>query len=357
LEKRITRLYILNAKVIGLMNLFKNFSLKYYNTFGVDVNAKYFLQIDSDKDLDEFLKSELIKKEPILILGSGSNILFTRDYEGVVLKYSKKEIRIIEESESNLLLESAAGELWDDLVCYTVSNKFYGIENLSLIPGTVGAAPIQNIGAYGVELKDVLYSVEYIDLVNNRYVTLNNSECIFSYRNSIFKNQLKDKILITRVILELSKEKKLCLSYKSLHEELHAIPQEKITIELVSDTVKKIRRSKLPDPKEFGNAGSFFKNPEVDRSTIKQLIKQFHDIVYFKQNENAYKISAGWLIEKCGYKGKRIGNVGAFEKQALIITNYGGASGKEILDFTERINADVENKFGIKLISEVNIIL
>ncbi len=338
------------------MNLFKNFSLKYYNTFGVDVNAKYFLQMDSDKDLDQFLKSELIKKEPLLILGSGSNILFTRDYEGVVLKYSKKEIRIIEESQNSLLLESAAGELWDDLVSYTVSNKFYGIENLSLIPGTVGAAPIQNIGAYGVELKDVLHSVEYLDLVNNSFVTLTNSECIFGYRNSIFKNQLKDKILITKIILELSKEKKLRLSYKSLQEVLHSIPQEKITIELVSDTVKKIRRSKLPDPKEFGNGGSYFKNPEVDGRTIKELIKQFHDIVYFKQNKNEYKISAGWLIEKCGYKGKRVGNVGAFEKQALIITNYGGANGKEILEFAEKISADVEEKFGIKLSSEVNII-
>ncbi len=228
------------------MNLQKNYSLKYLNTFGADVSAKYFLEINSEKELDQFIQSDLRKNEQLLILGGGSNILFTRDYDGVVLKYSKKGISVIEEKENFVLIESAAGELWDDLVKYTVQNKLYGIENLSLIPGSVGAAPIQNIGAYGSELKDVLHSVEYFDLSDGRLKNLTNSQCNFGYRDSIFKNELKNNFIITKIILKLSAEKKFNLSYKSLSEELKNIPEHALTIETVSQTVRNIRRSKLP---------------------------------------------------------------------------------------------------------------
>jgi len=344
------------AKVTGLMNLQKNYSLKYLNTFGVDVIAKYFLEIHSEKELDEFIQSDLRKNEQLLIIGGGSNILFTRDYDGVVLKFSKKGISVIEQKEDFVLIESSAGELWDDLVKYTVRNKLYGIENLSLIPGSVGAAPIQNIGAYGTELKDVLHSVEYYDLDDGSLKNLSNAQCNFGYRNSIFKNELKNKFIITKVILKLSLVKKFNLSYKSLSDELKNTPEHELTIETVSEAVRNIRRSKLPDPDLLGNAGSFFKNPEMDNETFQLFINKFPDAIYFEQSDNTYKISAGWLIEKCGYKGKRIGNVGAYEKQALIITNYGGATGNEILEYAEKIISDVKNNFGIELNSEVNII-
>lgn len=338
------------------MNLQKNHSLKYLNTFGVDVIAKYFLEVNSEKELAQFIQSDLKKNETLLIIGGGSNILFTRDYDGVVLKYSKKGISVIEEKENFVLIESSAGEQWDDLVKYTVQNKLYGIENLSLIPGSVGAAPIQNIGAYGTELKDVLHSVEYYDLDDGCLKNLTNEQCNFGYRNSIFKNELRNKFIITKVILKLSADRKFNLSYKSLSEALKNIPEHELTIETVSEAVRNIRRSKLPSPEQLGNAGSFFKNPEMDNDSFRLFINKHPDAVYFLQNDNSYKISAGWLIEKCGYKGKRIGNVGAYEKQALIIANYGGATGIEILDYAEKIISDVKSNFGVDLKNEVNII-
>lgn len=337
------------------MNLQKNYSLKNLNTFGVDVNAKLFLEINSEEELIEFFTSPLSKREPILIIGGGSNILFTKDFNGIVIKYSKRGINIISESSGEVMVEANAGELWDDLVAYAVKNKFYGIENLTLIPGTVGAAPIQNIGAYGVELKDVLSTVEYFDLRDQSIKKIPNKECRFAYRDSIFKNELKGKFLITKIVLKLSKEKKINLSYKSLSEELAKYPQNEISIELVSETIKKIRESKLPDPKLLGNAGSFFKNPEIDTDSFNTFIKEFPDAIFYKQ-ENRYKISAGWLIEKCGFKGMRIGNVGSYEKQALIVVNHGNATGSEIKDFADKIVYEVKNKFDVQLFYEVNII-
>lgn len=337
------------------MNLQKNYSLKNLNTFGVDVNTKYFLEINSEEELIEFFKLPISKSESIFILGGGSNILFTQDYDGIVIKYSKKGIDIINESSSEVLVEANAGELWDDLVAYTVKNKFYGIENLTLIPGTVGAAPIQNIGAYGVELKDVLHSVEYFDLLDNTIKIISSKDCLFAYRDSIFKNKLKGKFLITKITIKLSKEKKLNLSYKSLKDELAKYPEEEISIDLVRQSVKNIRENKLPDPKLLGNAGSFFKNPELDSQSFDLFIKKFPDAVYFKQEKN-YKVSAGWLIEKCGFKGKRSGNVGCYENQALIIVNHGEASGLEVKEFADKIVNEVKNKFGIQLLTEVNII-
>lgn len=337
------------------MNLLKNYSLKNLNTFGIDVTAGYFLEINSEQELPEFINLPVSKSKPILILGGGSNILFTKDFDGIVVRYSKKGINIISESSADVFVEANAGELWNDLVDYAVKNKLYGIENLTLIPGTVGAAPIQNIGAYGVELKDVLHCVEYFDLSEGRLKRLSNTECRFAYRNSIFKNELKGKFLITKIVLKLSEEKKFNLSYKSLKEELVKYSGDELTIDLISKTVKEIRKNKLPDPKIIGNAGSFFKNPELDSISFNVFIEKNPDAVFHQQG-NVFKISAGWLIEKCGFKGKRIGNVGSYEKQSLIIVNYGNAKGLEIKEFSDRIINEVKNKFDIQLIHEVNII-
>ncbi|HOI30855.1 MAG TPA: UDP-N-acetylmuramate dehydrogenase [Melioribacteraceae bacterium] len=338
------------------MNIRENYPLKNLNTFGLDVYASYFIEIENEDQLFPFLESRYYKPDRFLVIGGGSNLLFKGNYEGTLLKYSVKGIKIIDESPDEIILESSGGELWDDLVAYTVEREYYGLENLTLIPGTVGAAPIQNIGAYGVELKDYFYYLEYINLETRSLKKIYKSDCRFGYRDSIFKNQLKNKSVITRVAFRLSKQKKLNLSYKSLYDELKNIPDKDLTIRTVRETVRKIRESRLPDPLVIGNAGSFFKNPEVSNEYYYSLIKKHPDIVAFKVNDSVYKISAGWLIEKCGYKGKRIGNVGSYGKQALIIVNYGGASGMEILNFVEKIMEDVKSNFGIELISEVNII-
>ncbi|MDQ7816942.1 MAG: UDP-N-acetylmuramate dehydrogenase [Melioribacteraceae bacterium] len=338
------------------MNLHENYSLKNYNTFGIDVKARYFIDITSEKELQELLSSDLINQNKYLVLGSGSNILLTVDFDGLVIKYSVKGIQIIEENKEQIIIEAAGGEIWDDLVTYAVQKEYYGIENLSLIPGTVGAAPIQNIGAYGVELKDTFHHLECLKISTGLIRTFSKTDCNFQYRNSIFKNELKNKCIITKVTLELSKAKKIDLSYKSLSDQLKDVRQDDLTIKLVSDTVKKIRRSKLPDPNVMGNAGSFFKNPELTKDQFAKFQKRFPDAVYFKQSEDSFKIAAGWLIEKCGFKGKRIGNTGAYEKQALIIVNYGGASGSEIKELVEKIQNDVQMMFGIFLDFEVNIV-
>lgn len=337
------------------MKIHENHPLKNLNTFGINAYAKYLIEIVDEKELVEFLSDYKFKKEKLLIVGEGSNILFTKDYEGVVLKYFPDQINVVQENENEILLEISAGKNWDELIKYCVDNEFYGIENLSMIPGTVGAAPIQNIGAYGVELKDVFVYLKGYSLDNNEKKNYTRVECNFGYRDSIFKNEMKGKFIITKVALRLQKHKKFNLSYKALKEKFNQ-PEEEITIKQVSDAVRKIRTEKLPDPVKFGNAGSFFKNPEISEGHFQSLIKEFPDIVYFKQESNFYKIPAGWLIEKTGYKGKRIGNVGTYENQALVIVNYGNASGKEIFDYSQLILNGVEQKFNIKLETEVNII-
>ena len=338
------------------MNLLENISLKNYNTFGIDVLAKYFVEISVQNDLFEI--PPLIKSlnVPFLILSGGSNILFTKNFEGLVIKISTKGIKIINEDDKYVYLKAEAGEVWDELVQFCVNNNFGGIENLSLIPGLVGAAPIQNIGAYGQELKDKFISIEALNLDNGKIKNFNNDECKFDYRYSIFKSELKNKYLITSLTLRLDKFPVINLSYGNVKDELMKLNKNDYTIKDVREVICNIRKSKLPDPKEIGNAGSFFKNPIIDEKKFEILKKFYPNIPFFISNYNQIKIPAGWLIEQCNWKGKRIGNVGVHSKQALVLVNYGNASGEEILELANRIKFDIKNKFDIELEEEVNLI-
>ena len=334
----------------------ENFSLKNFNTFKVDINARFYAELESAEQILGLTSQKEFQKLPVLIFGEGSNILFTKNYNGIVVRLISKGIKVVDENSEFVFVNAQAGESWDDLVTYCVDKEYYGIENLSLIPGTVGAAPIQNIGAYGVELKDVFESLEGYDLDKQQKVYFNNNQCEFGYRNSIFKNALKNKFLIANVTLKLKKEKGFNLNYRAFQEFVQKKKSTEITIKEVSDLVKRIRMSKLPDPSKLGNAGSFFKNPEVDKKKFAELKKSFNDLVFFKVDEHSYKIPAGWLIEKCGFKGKKSGKVGTYNKQSLVIVNLGSADGIEIVNFAEQIVQAVHTKFGIKLTPEVNII-
>jgi UDP-N-acetylmuramate dehydrogenase len=338
------------------MTVKENYSLKMLNMFGVDCSAKYFIEAEKEADINEALSFSKTVNLSILFLGGGSNILLTKDFNGIVIKIGIKGIKILEDKNEYVIVESYAGELWDDLVSFCVKKEFYGIENLSLIPGTVGAAPIQNIGAYGIEIKDVLQSVEGVLIESNIKKVFSNAECKFDYRDSIFKHEFKDKFVVTKIVLKLSKKKKFNLNYRAFQEFLNLVDKEKITIKDVSELVKEIRSSKLPDTGEFGNAGSFFKNPEINSSEFFRLQEKYPDIVHFQVEKGKFKIPAGWLIEKSGFKGRREGEVGTYKHSALVIINYGNATGAEIISFAEEIQEAVKNKFGIKLIPEVNII-
>jgi len=334
----------------------ENYSLKKLNTFNIDAHARYFTEVNTEHILSELLKSNDFKELPKLILGGGSNILFTRDYEGIVIKISADRIRIIDQNDESVIVESDAGVKWDDLVTYCIEKELYGIENLTLIPGTVGAAPIQNIGAYGVELKDLFDSLDGLDLDKFEKRRITGKDCIFGYRDSIFKRELKDRFIITKVRLKLSKVRNLNLNYRAFQGRILKRERNKISLKEVRKIVNEIRISKLPDAAKLGNAGSFFKNPVVDQKKLLRLKEIFDNLVFFKVENEQFKIPAGWLIEKCGFKGKKIGQVGTFYRQALVVINYGGATGSEIKEFTEKIQDAVYNKFEIKLTTEVNII-
>jgi UDP-N-acetylmuramate dehydrogenase len=338
------------------MTVKENYSLKSLNMFGVEASAQYFIEVANESEIHEALSFCKTIELPVLLLGGGSNILLTKDFNGIVIKIGIKGIKILDEKNDYAVVEASAGELWDDLVSFCVRKEFYGIENLSLIPGTVGAAPIQNIGAYGIEIKDVLQSVEGVLLDTETKKVFSNAECGFDYRDSVFKHAFKDKFIVTKIVLKLSKKKKFNLNYRAFQEFLNLVDMEKITIKDVSDLVKEIRSSKLPDTKELGSAGSFFKNPEISSSEFFRLQEKYPDIVHFQVAKGKYKIPAGWLIEKSGFRGRREGEVGTYKHQALVIINYGNATGAEIISFAEKIQEAVKNKFGIKLIPEVNII-
>lgn len=338
------------------MQLLQNHSLKKLNTLGVDVKAKLFAEVFSEDELREILSDIKFKAERKLILGCGSNILFTKDYEGLIIKVSISGINVLEENQDSVIIDAGAGVIWNELVKYCIKRNFGGIENLSLIPGTVGAAPIQNIGAYGQELADTFVSLNgvYVETVEQK--TFIKDDCKFSYRSSIFKEELKNNFVVTSVRLRLSKNLKPNLTYKALSNYLAKNGIINPTIKDVSDSVTEIRKSKLPDPQKIGNAGSFFKNPEVIETALQNLESEFPDVISFPSESGEIKISAGWLIEKCGWKGKRVGDVGTSPDHALIICNFGNATGSEILEFAIRIKEEVANKFGIKLEEEVNIL-
>ncbi|MFZ1610430.1 MAG: UDP-N-acetylmuramate dehydrogenase [Chitinophagales bacterium] len=332
----------------------KNISLQAYNTFGIAVNAQQFVEINEMSDL-ESLPEIVNKNENILILGGGSNLLFTQDYNGLVIKNNLKGITQTKEDTDTILIKAMAGETWHNLVMFCVENNFGGIENLSLIPGCVGASPIQNIGAYGVELQDVFVELEAMELQTGKIITVDKSTCNFGYRNSIFKHAWKGKYIIISVTLQLQKNPTLNTSYGAIQHTLSKNNITNPTVKDISDAVIAIRQSKLPDPAVIGNAGSFFKNPEVEKSVYENLKKQFPDIPGYHTSETTTKIPAGWMIEQCGFKGKRIGNTGAHKDQALVLVNYGGATGKEIIALAMQIQKTVFEKFGVTIEPEVNV--
>lgn len=337
------------------MKLFENYSLKNLNTFHVDVKAKLFVIIEEMNELIEAIDKLELLKGKYLVLGGGSNVLFTKDFDGTIIHLELKSFSIVDEEDKSVFIKAEAGMIWDDLVNYSVERNLGGIENLALIPGTVGAAPIQNIGAYGQELKDTLFEVEYFDLKDRGIKTLSNEQCQFGYRDSVFKKSLKNNFVITSVTLKLNKNHEPVISYGNVANELSKIGVTKPTIKDVSNIIRKIRTEKLPDPNQFGNAGSFFKNPIVYEIKFEEIKTKYPDVPFFRQ-ENKIKIPAAWLIEKSELKGFRRGNVGTYATQPLVIVNYGNATGKEIIEFAHFIKSKVFEKFQIELEPEVNLI-
>jgi len=330
------------------------YSLKSYNTFGIDVKAKEFVSIGSIDELKNTLQK--YQNTDIFILGGGSNMLLTKDIEKPVVQINIKGIRIVSQYENYVLIEAMAGENWHQFVLWTIANNFGGIENLSLIPGNVGAAPIQNIGAYGVELKDVFHSCNALNIKTLEIKTFTKEECRFGYRESIFKQSEKGKYIIVSVQLKLTRSNhKIRTSYGAIQSELNKKNNINPTISDVSKAVISIRKSKLPDPREIGNSGSFFKNPIVAKTIFEKIQKQFPEIPFYIVSEKEIKLPAAWLIEHCGFKGKRFGDAGIHPKQALVLVNYGNASGTEIYDLAKNIQESVFKKFGIKIEIEVNV--
>jgi len=337
------------------MKIQHNYNLFKLNTFGISASAKFFVEINNENDLKELFESKEFKDNAKLFLGGGSNVLFTKDFDGIVILNKLKGIEILREDSENVLIRCMSGEIWHDLVIFAVERGLWGIENLSLIPGTVGAAPMQNIGAYGAELKNVIIDVEAFDVSTGKKKIFSEEECEFGYRDSIFKNRLKDKYFISAITLKLSKKEKKNLNYKILSEHLEKNKIEVKNSKDISDAVSYIRRSKLPDPKVIGNAGSFFKNVFIEKAKLEKLQKIYPEIPYFNEG-GAIKIPAAWLIEQCGWRGKKVGNVGVHDKQALVLVNHGNALGREVSSLADQIIADVKEKFGLELVPEVNLI-
>ena len=344
------------------MNLTENISLKQFNTFGIDVSAKYFCEINSVEDYKELLGDKKLVGEKKLILGGGSNILFTKNFDGLVIRNCIAGIEIVSETETEVIIKVAAGEVWHKLVLWCVKNNYAGIENLSLIPGLAGAAPMQNIGAYGVEIKDVFHQLEAIDVHTGEAVKFGIADCHFGYRESVFKNNYKNKFLITSLNLKLTKlsSPRAIYQYKIEYGDIKATLSDMraydLSLKAVSDAVTKIRTSKLPDPKVIGNAGSFFKNPVVSEQQFETLVAQYPVMPSYLQKDGSVKIPAGWLIEQCGWKGKVVGHTGAHATQALVLVNYGNASGKEVWDLAMKIQQSVKEKFDIDISPEVNVV-
>ncbi len=338
------------------MNLQKNVPLKPYNTFGIEATAAIFSAVSTVEELREVLDFSKQKNFPYLIIGGGSNLLFTKNYAGIIIKNELKGISLVNEDDDFFYVKAAAGEEWHYLVLYCIENNYAGIENLSLIPGSVGAAPLQNIGAYGVELKDVFFELEALNIFTNNIEIFKLNDCVFGYRESIFKKELKGKYIVLNVTLKLNKKPTFNIKYGAIEQELERMNFNELSIKNISQAVVNIRTSKLPNPKEIGNAGSFFKNPVVDEDGYKKLISQYPSIPVYPNVDKHYKLAAGWLIEQCGWKGFRKNDAGCHTKQALVLVNYGNATGKEIYDLSTEIKQNIFEKFAVELEREVNII-
>ena len=338
------------------MTILQNISLKSYNTFALEATTKFFVEISTIEQLVEILHNPDFQPVDKLFLGGGSNILLTKNYEGLVIKINLKGISKVSENDAHVYVQAGAGESWHQLVMYCVENQYAGMENLSLIPGTVGAAPMQNIGAYGVEIKDIFEELQALNLQTLEVETFNLADCHFGYRESIFKHQAKGKYVITSVTFKLNKTPIFKISYGDIQKTLQEMNVPELSIKAVSDAVISIRKSKLPDPAEIGNSGSFFKNPEIPKVQYEKLKAKFENIPSYPINETTVKVPAGWLIEQAGWKGFRDGEIGVHARQALVLVNYGNGTGEQIKALSAKIQASVLEKFGISLSTEVNFI-
>ena len=337
-----------------MSHIIENISLRPYNTFGINVSAHYFSVFTNQEQLAELLATTPAAP---LILGGGSNILFTKDVDGLVLKNEIHGIDLVHEDEEYVYVKVGAGESWHGFVLTALERGWAGVENLSLIPGSVGAAPMQNIGAYGVEIKDVFHELEAYDLKEQKVFTFTLNDCEFGYRESVFKRRYRDRFVILNVTFRLRRQPIFHTEYGAIREELEKMGVQELSIQAVSQAVINIRSSKLPDPREIGNAGSFFKNPTISNEKFESLKAEFPTIVgYHNHGHETTKLAAGWLIEQCGWKGFRRGDAGCHAKQALVLVNYGNAKGEEIYDLSEEILQSVERKFGVQLEREVNIV-
>jgi UDP-N-acetylmuramate dehydrogenase len=333
----------------------ENFSLKNLNTFGVEASARWYVEINTEQELTDLFAEEKWRTVNKLVLGGGSNMLFTRDFDGLVLKINIRGLRYSEDTD-HVMVYAGAGEVWHTLVRYCVDREFAGLENLSLIPGSVGASPIQNIGAYGVEVQDVFHSCRAFEISSGEVKTFSKEDCRFGYRDSVFKTDLKGQYIITEVVYRLSTTPNLNTTYGAIEDELQKRQISQPTIKDISEVVSHIRVAKLPDPSTIGNAGSFFKNPVITFSKFRQLLSTFPDIVHYLLPDGNVKLAAGWLIEQCGWKGKVAGHTGTWKNQALVLVNHGGATGNEVFALSEEIIKSVEERYNVRLEREVNII-
>lgn len=337
------------------MKDFYDFNLKEHNTFGIDVKCRRFIEFESVDELLQIVNSLPDADKPLLVLGGGSNMLFTADYEGTVL-HSAIKGHVAVQTDEGIMLRCGSGEVWDDIVSLCVSNRMYGAENLSLIPGDVGASAVQNIGAYGAEAKDIILKVEAVDLQTGKMCEFTNEECEYAYRKSKFKGEWRNRFVITYVTYKLSEVFCPCLDYGNIRAELEKRNIKVPTAEQLRNVIIDIRNEKLPDPKIEGNAGSFFMNPVVPKAKYEELVARFGNVPHYSVDDNNEKIPAGWMIDQCGWKGKSLGKAGVHSRQALVLVNRGGAEGKDIVALCDAIKRDVKDKFGIDIVPEVNII-
>jgi UDP-N-acetylmuramate dehydrogenase len=337
-----------------MITLRENYSLKNHNSFGVDARARYFAEIDNESDLVHFVRHNPVSGLAVMVLGAGSNVLFVSDYEGLIIHPLIKGIEIIDESSDHLTVRVGAGEIWDSFIEWAVGNNYGGIENLSLIPGSVGASPVQNIGAYGCEVAEVIEQVETVHIKTGREKTYPAKECRFGYRTSIFKTDLRSMVIITHVVFRLSKIPVLKTEYGTVWERLKVYNEPSVSN--VREVIIGIRSEKLPDPMKLGNAGSFFKNPVMKETEFHSFIQSYPEAPSYRAEQEGFrKISAAWLIEQCGWKGRRFGDAGTYPLQPLVLVNYGNATGKEIYELSEKIREDVFTTFHIQLEREVNV--